>query len=275
MAGAMSVIPFLGPAAPWVAAITLGLATYFTSQLLSDSERQTWVKARALAEGLKSECYKYVTGAPPYDTTAAAQRLAEKVRELQRIMGGIIAENVSAEERIRSIPNGAWKVSEYIEGRVREQIDGFYRPAIFRHRHAVNRARLYTLVFGAAAVVFSVLGSSTKSTILVFGSELSLTTLFAAVLGTITTAAGAIATWFQSGHHQQLIQGYQGAVSKLELLLAQTASSRAGASKQLVIDAEAVFQAEHAAWLAEWQVQAPTDEARPEAAAKPSAAATA
>jgi hypothetical protein len=75
------------------------------------------------------------------------------------------------------------------------------------------------------------------------------------VLGIVTTAAAAIGAWFQGGRHQQLALNYQATAAKLELLLAQYRASPT-VSKQLVLDAEAVFQAEHAAWLAEWQTPA-------------------
>jgi hypothetical protein len=251
------IFPALVPVTPWLAAVALGLATYLTSQILNDSERQAWVKARALAEGLKSECYKYVTAAAPYnDRATAAGALVERVIELQRLMAGVIAETISPEDRAKNIPDGPWTVDQYVVNRVREQIDRFYRPAIAKHQGYVAQARMFTLVFGAAAVLLSAssgstyaLVSGTSGPVLVLGQVLS------ALLGIVTTAAAAIAAWFQSGHHQQLAQGYQAAVTKLELLLARRATL-AGDPLQVVVDAEAVFQAEHAAWLAEWQ--APT-----------------
>src|SRR5215217_7193993 len=60
---AAGVLKFL----PCAAAVALGIAAYLTNQLITDSQSQAWAKARALAEGLKSESYKYVTAAPTYD----------------------------------------------------------------------------------------------------------------------------------------------------------------------------------------------------------------
>jgi hypothetical protein len=231
--------PLLADVMPWAAAVALGLATYFTNQALSESERQTWVKARALSEAIKSECHKYITGAPPYHGGDAAVVLGDKVAELQRIMSGVLAEPVSAEERVKNLPAGRWTIDEYIVKRVREQIDDFYVPAIRRHRLAISRARTTALVLGVIAVGLSASGGATQG-------------ITAAVLGVVTTAAASIGAWFQGGRHQQLALSYQGVVSRLELLLAQYRSRREQGT-QLVVEAESVFEAEHAAWLAEWQ----------------------
>src|SRR5690606_12547245 len=76
----------LTSALPFVGAVALGIATYLTSQLLAESERQAWVKARAVAEALKSEAYKYLAGAPPYDTADAGKLLGDKAIDLQRMV---------------------------------------------------------------------------------------------------------------------------------------------------------------------------------------------
>jgi hypothetical protein len=235
--------------AHWVAAIVLGLATFLTGQLLGDSERQAWIKARALAEALKSESLKYVAGAPPYDIPGADQALRQKVVELQQLMGGVLAETISPDERSKGLPETAWTLDAYADNRVREQIDKYYQPAIARHRRAVNLARTLALVFGALTVILTASRGSADARL----AELHIgPTFLAGLLGSMTTAAALIAAWFQSGHHQQLAQNYQAAASKLRLLLTQPRT------KQFVIDAEAIMQAEHAAWLAEWQVQTST-----------------
>ncbi len=232
-------VPWAVTVMPWVSAALLGLATFLTNQLLGESERMNWVKARAVAEAFKSEAHKYVTGAPPYDTPDAPHLLAQKAADLQRVVPGVITAPVTPEARAHGSPAGRWSVDEYITHRMREQIDAFYRPAVARHAHAVSTAKRLALGFGALAVLLSLAGSS-------FGRWP------AAVLGVVTTAAVSVAAWFQGGHHQQLALNYQSTISKLELLLAQHRASRL-AGTQLILDAEAIMQAEHAAWLAEWQ----------------------
>jgi len=228
---------------PWASAALLAVAAYLTSQLLADSQRQVWVKARAVAEGLKSECFKYLAGAPPYDVEHPAHVLADKAYDLQRSIAEV-KEQVKPEERLKGLPTGPLTLSAYVENRVRDQIDKYYIPGISRHSAALRRAKLVALGSGFLIVLLSV-GSSKAA-------------WAAAVLGIITTAAAAIAAWFQSGRHQQLALNYQDAVSKLELLVARSEMA-SDTDKRLVVEAEAVFQAEHAAWLSEWQTPATGD----------------
>lgn len=224
---------------PWLAAAALGVATFLTNQLLSESERQGWVKARALAEALKSEACKYVTGAAPYDIREEARdRLSRNVTELQQRFTGVIAESLTAEERAAGMPEGPWTAAEYAEHRIREQVERYYRPAIASHKRTVARARQAALGMGIVAVGLSAGGTTV-------GWSLPL-------LGIVTTTAASIAAWFQGGRHAQLALNYQAAVTRLELLLARP---RGGdeATSAFVLEAEAIMQAEHAAWLAEWQ----------------------
>jgi tetratricopeptide (TPR) repeat protein len=243
---------------PWAAAIALGIATYFTTQLLSASAREAWVKARAVAEAVKSESYKYATRTAPYAGADAAHMLRQKVNELLPMASGILAESVSDDDRVKSAPSGPWTIVDYIQGRLHDQIT-YYRRAIDRHRRAVRIARLIALVLGVVAVVLSASAAGQ--------SDPKPSTWVAALLGTVTTAAASIAAWFQSGNHLQNALNYQAAVAKLESLLAQHAAS--SDDQRLVLEAEAVFQSEHASWLAQWQSSAPRESER--APTRPSA----
>lgn len=223
---------------PLAAAALLAIATYLTTQLLGDGDRQNWVKTRAVAEALKSEAYKYAVGAPPYDGPDKAQLLAEKVKEAQRNVPGVVTKPPSAAEVQDGIPSPGWSVTDYMTKRNDHQIH-FYRKAVSRHASSVRLAKLMSIVFGLAAVVLSASGST-------FGDRP------AAFLGVITTAAAAIGAWFQGGHHQQLASTYQATLSKLGLLRARYQSGSI-TDMQFVSEAEAIFEAEHAAWLGEWQ----------------------
>jgi SMODS and SLOG-associating 2TM effector domain 1/Protein of unknown function (DUF4231) len=248
----LPVPPRVGATLPWIAAVALGMAAYFTSQLLGDSARESWVKTRAMAEALKSECYLYVTRTPPFDHDDAADVLAGRTEALLRSAPSILAVSISENERSKGFPNAAWTVDDYVAQRVREQIDGFYRGAITRHRHAVRVGQVIAIAFGIVAVILSASTGSRAP-----GSA----SWMGALLGAVTTAAAAIAAWFQSGNHLQNALSYQTVVAKLELLLAQRHAP--GREAKLVADAESIFQAEHAAWLMQWQTQAPTDKPLP------------
>ena len=188
-------LPFRG-IVPWIAAVALGIATFITTQLLNASEQQAWVKARALAEALKSECYKFAAAAPPYDRPDASEALAAKSAELEQTMDGVLADTITDDAAAVGLPSPGWTIADYIRGRVDDQVK-FYRNAIQRERTRIRQARWSAIVLGLIAVVLSVLGGNATQT----GGQAG--TLAAALLGTVTTAAASIAAAFQTGRHQQ------------------------------------------------------------------------
>jgi hypothetical protein len=235
----------LGTYAPWLAAAALALATFFTMQLLSNAQRQGWAKARALAEAIKSESYKYAATAAPYDGADAADVLAQKLSDLSEGGKGILVEAVTPEDAARNMPAKPLSVDAYITTRVEDQLKTYYGPAIARHRQLLNAAWYTAFVLGAAAVVASVSATGAQ------GSGAGGNQFTAAMLGTVTTAAAAIAAWFQSGRHEQIALNYQTAVDRVANLISRPNARARGT--RLVQDIEAIFQAEHAAWLTEWQ----------------------
>jgi len=240
--------PAVRSALPWIAAVALGLAAYFTSQLLGDSAREAWVKTRAMAEGLKSECYLYVTRTAPFSGDDAAEVLGRRTEALLGSVSSVLAVSVSGNDLSKGFPDAPWTVDDYVTRRVQEQIDSFYKVAIARHQRAVRKGQVTAIAFGVAAVILSASAGGRPP-----GSG----TWMAALLGAVTTAAAAIAAWFQSGNHLQNALSYQAVVAKLGLLLAQR--HMPGREARLVADAESIFQAEHAAWLMQWHTHPPTD----------------
>ena len=228
------------PAAAWLGAAFLALATYFGKQWLTASEKQAWTKARAVAEAMKSESYKYATGAPPYDDPATrADVLAEKITQSAKSMEGVIPVQVAAAAAVKGMPQPPWSLGDYVTQRLDDQVEKFYKPRITEHAAASRRARHWAMSLGALATVISVSAAAADERSLV-----------AAVLGTITTAGAALASYFQAGRHFQLALNYQAAADQAGALKASP-GARANPAK-FVNDVEAVFRAEHAAWLAEW-----------------------
>jgi conflict system pore-forming effector with SLATT domain/uncharacterized protein DUF4231 len=237
----------------WLGALTLAIAAFLTTQLLVDSEQQAWIKARAIGEGFKSECFKFITGTPPYDVQNAAQVLGDRIGELRRTVPVNVKDEAPAADVAKDLPRGPMTVAEYINTRFTDQVEIFYPRAIQRHRAELTRAKVIAIVVGILAVALSA-GTS------------ALGAWTAAALGIITTTAATIATWFQSGRHQQLAQNYQDALDKLRLLKIRHETSGVP-DKQFVAEAESVFQAEHAAWL--YEMLAPPQSAPAQAKSAP------
>src|SRR6058998_3285520 len=83
-----------------LSAILLGLAAFFTKEILSPEREGRWVRSRAAAEAYKRDAYLLVAKAPPYDTSVSltqAKKIIQSVNDLVEVA-------VSAEEKHRRLP---------------------------------------------------------------------------------------------------------------------------------------------------------------------------
>jgi|SRR5437588_12105531 len=77
-------------------------------------------------------------------------------------------------------------------------------------------------------------------------------TIAAAGLGVVTTAGGSIGAYFQAGHYEAIAVKYRETAGALETLEAEfNAAGTPQRPGELVSAAEAIMQAENAAWLTE------------------------
>jgi hypothetical protein len=101
---------------------------------------------------------------------------------------------------------------------------------------------MVALFLGGAAALLSLMTGSIPS-----GAK-----LIAAVLGVVTTTAGAIGAYFQAGHFDAIALKYRETADVLDLLKLDMMSALTPESRgELVSNAEALMQAENAAWLLE------------------------
>src|SRR5262245_18131084 len=61
-------------------AIALGVATFLTARFATAAHVGEWVRARAVAEALKREAFKFAVQAAPYDNAATAEDALKKER---------------------------------------------------------------------------------------------------------------------------------------------------------------------------------------------------
>jgi hypothetical protein len=107
----------------WVAVVgvvCLAAATFFTSRLLGTAHVTDWVRARAIAESLKREAYKFAAAAAPYDNADPAQsgQLLDQERiKIEKDGDDLLPKQVPAKGE-GSTPRGPLSHDEYIARRV-------------------------------------------------------------------------------------------------------------------------------------------------------------
>jgi SMODS and SLOG-associating 2TM effector domain 1/SMODS and SLOG-associating 2TM effector domain 3 len=245
--GTLAPFAGMGLASPWQARIAailgtacLAIATYFAKELLGAGNEERWTRARAAAEAFKSDAHKYVVRAAPYDGEDHISKLSARLKELDTLTKGYLADNVPPAELTKGMPTAWWSVDDYIAKRLNEQID-WYRTRGVEHSATMKRGRIVALTLGGVAVVLSAL----------IGAAAADGTFPSALLGIVTTAGGAVGGYFQAGHYEGLALKYRETADALERRRAEIASGTPPEKLQLVNDAEAIMQAENAAWLAQ------------------------
>ena len=238
----------------WVAgaaAIASAVGAYLGRQIVGSGNEAGWIQARATAEGIKSECYRYAARAGSYSAAEpeAAKVLAARTTEIAKHAnekGLVRADNpvpASGDKREPLVPmTKDW----YLAGRIQDQIQ-FYRNARARNQAASSQLWWVAFAAGLLAVVFGAAGIASAPR-------------FAPWIGAATTVAAAIAAYGLIDRRKYLIASYAATQSSLEQIfgLDKEAPMRVA---DLVTITEDLLDGEHKAWLPQMlgtQHQAPS-----------------
>ena len=235
----LSWVPFI---LGFSSAAAIGLATYFGKELVNPYQEQRWIRSRSMAEALKSEIYLFRSNSHPYDTDKKPEQLIENAVELLKKVGDLPTEIISDEQKQKGLPTEDLTVDEYIENRVNDQINNFYRPSSDELKQKMRRNKNIGLSLGVFAVVLGALGLTTGWT--------------AGWIAVIATIAASITAFAYAGRYQYLIISYQTTANKLERLRVLWESkgktdNDTDARNKFIRECEAVISIENSAWMAE------------------------
>ena len=221
------------------ATLASALGAFFGKQFVGAGKEADWIQARAVAEGIKSECYRYAARSGPYaggDAADAAKLLAARADEIakQAADKGLVLQEdpvpISGDKREPTIPlTTDW----YKIGRIQNQID-YYKKGRQENQRAANTLWWVALVAGVAAVVFGALGAWAQR--------------YAPWIGTMTTIAASIAAYGLVDRRRYLIASYAAVQSSLERILGLDAEAPSYIA-DLVTTTEDLLEGEHKAWL--------------------------
>ena len=217
--------------------IMLGLAAVLTRELLGPEREGRWLRSRAAAEALKREGYLLAAGVPPYDGALTRSHLA-RGNGIIDVVGDLQEAQVADEQRLKGMPPCPLTVDEYIELRLKDQIDYFSGKAR-EHSVVIERARVLTLVLGVAAFILGALGGGGSGVWLVV----------------ITTVTASLAAYLYANRLQYLVGSYTAAARNLKSLLGGWKMFGAEADDaergRFILDCEAVLSAESQSWITE------------------------
>jgi len=225
-------LPILGAAA-------LAMATYFGKQLLDTKHEEAWTRARAAAEAYKSEANRYLVQAPPYDGADPTARLQARLTELAEATRDLMPDDISAERAVKGMPADRWTIEAYVANRLDEQIT-WYRTKARAHSESMSVGRTMSLSLGGLSVLLGVL----------MGAITTGAAPVAAILGLVTTTGASLGAYFHAGHDDAIALKYRQTADALELLKLRLATAATPHDRgEIVVQAEAIMQAENAAWL--------------------------
>jgi hypothetical protein len=247
----------------WIAGaatVAAAVGAFLARQIVGSGDESGWIQARAVAEGIKSECYCYAARAGAYAVdpsmskvdadAAAAKALAARTAELAKaatdkglVRGDNPVADGGADKREPPTPmTKEW----YAAGRIQDQID-YYRGAIARNRAAADQLWWVAFAAGLAAIVAGALG--------VWQQEI------APWIGAATTIAASIAAYGLIDRRKYLIASYAAMQSRLEEILGLDKEAPMSLA-DLVTTTEDLLEGEHKAWLPQvlgMQHQPPAD----------------
>lgn len=135
----------------WLSAVLAALIA-FTNQLVGADPHQRWIRTRGAAESIKSEVFRFIGGAAPYDKTRDAQVLLTQVRKLMAPVEDVVPAPRSEAELLEGRPSFPATRDTYLADRVDDQIRFFTAKAAESDAQA-RRARRWTWVLSGMAVV--------------------------------------------------------------------------------------------------------------------------
>jgi hypothetical protein len=180
-------------AAAAVAALAAATAGAVQKRWLTGQELSRWATARAAAEAVKTEVYRYLASVGPYARADRDTVLASALDEAQAPAHDLLADLHGVHADDKPLPT-VHNLPTYVEKRARAQAD-WHRGRIGQHKKAASRIRAAELTATAVAAVVSALTAAGIVDL-------------AALIGAATTTAAAFAAHLAATRHDRIAGSY-------------------------------------------------------------------
>jgi hypothetical protein len=231
----------------FLTAISAAVATYMTSHLLSLGIEREWVLCRAVAEALKSEAFRFMARAQPYDAPDRATNdevLSQKAADYRdRVSLGAFLK-LPEGNLLERLPEDWLSMPAYLNVRVWDAIKWYQSKAA----HAATRANALTWVTIVLGGLAAALGAAHG-----VNQDLRFLTAWIAV---ITSISGSVTTYLFANRYRALVQSYETAALRLERLVGAwdrvREQDRPSRASEFVNQFEEVMLVENKQWVAEF-----------------------
>jgi hypothetical protein len=228
----------LGRTLSFLAAALAAITPILGREILSVESEARWIRARATAEAIKSECFRFAAQLGDYAGSSARNAFIAKRNILTEG-----AERAGLTPLPDPVPNSGdarrppFPLTEpwYIEHRLDEQMR-YYANGQAENERGVRRYRVASFAAALTAAILGVAGSN-------FGQE-----WFTPWIGVLTTVAASAIAYGLLDRQQYLAGSYGAMVTRLSRVK-ELFTDGAGNLAELVTAAEDLLQSEHGAWI--------------------------
>ena len=226
-------------------AFLLAIVTRLSARARQDDS--AWFDGRAVAETVKSQTWRFVMRATPFDQDSTADRaFAEhlgrtlRARAGLRILADVVPERGQITGQMRAVRNLPiiQRRDLYVAGRIRDQVDWYCRSAR-RHRRMSARWSILAITSEGLAILTAAVAVANES--------LALLDLF----GVFGALAAALTALNQLGRHEESARAYSLACQELLTIASLAESVRTEDDLAVLVqDAEGAISREHTMWMA-------------------------
>lgn len=227
----------LGKGLSFAAAVIAAAIPVIGREILSTNSEARWIRARATAEAIKSECFRFAAQVGNYASSVAKSAFVERRNALaepaERTGLTPLGDPIPREGDARCPPvplTAPW----YMENRLDEQIR-YYAKGQADNEQAAARLRAISFTSAIVAAILGVAGSN-------FGQE-----WFAPWIGVMTTITVAVMAYGLLDRRQYLAATYGAMATRLSRIKEMFSDATVDLVS-LVTTTENVLQSEHAAW---------------------------
>jgi len=232
----------------WLAstsAVCFAIVTLLKARELGAEGATAWVRARAAAEALKREAYTYAAQCCPYDDVATRGTLLRKaVQQIEAGVDDLVVEQIQTPAG--STPVEILAPGDYVERRVKRQIETFFEPRAATLQRTGRRLRRVEFMLALATSCITALGGVMEKGAGAHFDIVSLTAFF-------TALSGAVVAHIEASRYEFIVASYRATARRLRdalLDLPADVVAPSPAWSAFVNECEAILSEENSSWVA-------------------------
>jgi hypothetical protein len=231
-------------------AIVLAVVPYVSRTKTSKDRVRDWVRARSASEALKEAIYRYLVGAPPFRPNPAPAVLIKRAQEIKAKVQDMSGYAAGIDAATRTDRPLQLSVDGYVDQRVNDQIERYYRPKGRESALAAKRLHGWEFGLGLLAVILAAAASAATATRLQWLASIS------PWVAVVTTAGAAVTAHVAASRYDQAAMTYFATADRLVALRDEWCVdlNRLDLPRvaKFIDDCEHAISTENEAWMIDW-----------------------